>query len=57
MPTHPLPGLHSVTHLDSLVPATDEYEFLRTRLLRERNRAVCALREAGQVVEETLASL
>jgi hypothetical protein len=56
VPTHPMPGLHPVEHLGSLVPGTDEYEFLRTRLLRERNRAVCALREAGQVVEETLAS-
>lgn len=57
VPTHPLPGLHPARRLAALGPGTDAYEFLRTRLLRERNRAVFAVREAQRAVEETLASL
>ncbi len=57
VPTHPLPGLRPAVQLGRLVAGTDEYEFLRTRLLRERNRAAFALREARRTVEETLASL
>jgi hypothetical protein len=57
VPTHPLPGLHPAAQLGRLTPGTDECEFLRTRLLRERNRAVFAVREAQRAVEETLGSL
>jgi hypothetical protein len=54
VPTHPLPGLHPAMRLRMLTPGTDEYEFLRTGLLRERNRAASAVQEARRAVEETL---
>ncbi len=56
VPTSPLPGLHPAARLGGMTPGTDEYEFLRTRLLRERNRAVFAVREARRAVQQTLAT-
>ena len=57
VPIPPLPGLQPAARLAGMAVGTDEYEFLRTRLLRERNRIVFALREAARAVEETLAAL
>jgi len=57
VPTAPLPGLAPAARLAQLTPGTDEYEFLKTRLLRERNRAAFAVREARRAVEDTLGSL
>jgi Iap family predicted aminopeptidase len=45
-----LPGLQSAAQLASLDPGSDEYKFLRTRLLRERNRVVHALSTALEEV-------
>jgi hypothetical protein len=57
VPTRPLPGLQAATRLPGIPVGSDEYEFLRTRLLREQNRVVFALREAHRTVGEALASL
>lgn len=57
VPTSPLPGLQGVRRLASLSPGTDEYEFLVTRLVRERNRAVSGMREARRAVNEALSEL
>jgi hypothetical protein len=46
-----LPGLQGVTRLASLDPDSDEYGFLRTRLVRERNRVADALASAAEHVE------
>lgn len=56
VPTSPLPGLHAASGLGRMTPGSDEYEFLRTRLLRERNRAVFAIREARRAVGEAMAA-
>jgi hypothetical protein len=42
--TQPTPGLRDSGKLASLDPSSDEYRFLRTRLIRERNRVAGALR-------------
>jgi hypothetical protein len=57
VPTTPLPGLQGARRLATLTPGTDEYEFLMTRLVRERNRTVFAVREARQAVDEALGQL
>lgn len=48
--TQPLPGLADVATLGGLDPTGAEFRFLRTRLLRERNRVEHALRAALRVV-------
>jgi hypothetical protein len=50
VPTRPLPGLAPAADLARLDPAGDDYGFLRTKLLRERNRLVHALSEAERAV-------
>lgn len=57
VPTKPLPSLQAAASLATLDPESDEYHFLRTRLVRERNRAVYGLRQAIHAVDETLANL
>ncbi|HLJ61387.1 MAG TPA: M28 family peptidase [bacterium] len=57
VPTSPLPGLQGAHRLASLSPGTDEYEFLLTRLVRERNRTAFAVREARRAADEALAQL
>jgi hypothetical protein len=49
----PLPGLSDVGALATLRQGTDEYFFLRTRLVRERNRVEHALRRALSIVERS----
>jgi Peptidase family M28 len=56
VPTSPLPGLHPASRLGRMTPGTDEYEFLRTRLLRERNRAVFGVREARRAIRQAIAA-
>lgn len=51
-----LPALRPAERLASLAPGTDEYEFLRTRLLRDRNRIVFALTEAQRTMQDLLAA-
>lgn len=55
VPTSPLPGLQPAATLDSLDPDGDDYHFLRTTLVSERNRLVHALCEATRAVDETVA--
>ena len=57
VPTSPLPGLQPARRLGQMTPGTDEYEFIRTRLRRERNRAVYAVREARRAVSRALAGM
>ncbi|MGH9805189.1 MAG: M28 family metallopeptidase, partial [Candidatus Acidiferrales bacterium] len=45
-----LPGLDPVRRLAKLDPESDEYGFLRTRLVRERNRVAHALDEALRLI-------
>lgn len=49
----PLPGLEPATRLQAM--AGDEARMWRIKLVRERNRAVYYLREAAELIEETLA--
>lgn len=50
-----LPGLQAVRRLAALDERSDEYGFLRTRLVRERNRVADALANAAEHVEVMLA--
>ncbi|CAN5624881.1 M28 family peptidase [soil metagenome] len=43
--TQPVPGLRESAQLASLAPESSEYRFLRTKLVRERNRVSGALRQ------------
>ena len=52
----PLPSLQGVRQLAALVPASDDYRYLTTRLLRSRNQAVHRLRQANEAVAEYLAT-
>lgn len=56
VPTSPLPGLRPVGTLATLDPDSDDYHFLRTALVRERNRLVHGLNEAVRAVDEALAT-
>jgi N-acetylated-alpha-linked acidic dipeptidase len=47
-----LPGLAGAPALASLDPAGDDYQFLRTRLVRNRNQVEFALREALDALNE-----
>lgn len=50
----PLPGLDPVRRLAQLPPASDAYKFLRTRLVRERNRFVHEMTRAAAVLQAAL---
>jgi hypothetical protein len=43
VPTEPLPGLADCRKLPGLAGDEDGYHFLRTRLIRERNRVTAGL--------------
>jgi len=57
VPTQPLPGLQSVAKLASMERASDERQFLITRLVRERNRLVHGVISATRAVEAALCAL
>lgn len=57
IPTKPLPGLQPAAELASLDPKSDEYHFLHTRLVRERNRLVHGVIMARRAAEEALEKL
>ncbi len=57
VPTHPLPGLQTIVRLAFLEPASDERQFLITRLTRERNRLTHAISVAVRAIEATLGAL
>jgi hypothetical protein len=46
--TRPVPGLRLSDQLSSLDPDSSEFRFLRTKLVRERNRVAGALRAADR---------
>ncbi|MGQ0549747.1 MAG: M28 family peptidase [Armatimonadota bacterium] len=52
-----LPGLQDVRRLAGLEPDSDEYGFLRARLVRERNRVSDALAHATEHVDTLLAQV
>lgn len=47
IPIPPLPSLNAARRLAALDPASDDYGFLRTRLIRSRNRVVYRLQQAA----------
>ncbi|RMF85066.1 MAG: hypothetical protein D6736_18060, partial [Nitrospinota bacterium] len=53
----PIPALQPATQLASLDPESNEYRFLRTRLVRERNKVAHALSLACTEIENTLTAL
>jgi len=57
VPTQPLPGLQAAAKLVAMDPASDQRQFLLTRLVRERNRVVHGVITATRAVEAALASL
>jgi len=57
VPTQPLPALQPVVTLASMEKDSDAYHFLRTRLVRERNRAVHGVIAAIRAVERARAEL
>lgn len=57
VPTRPLPGLAAAGSLATLDPDSDEYHFLHTRLVRERNRLVHGLTQATRAIESSLREL
>lgn len=54
VPTQPLPGLQAAVTLGTLADDRDAYEFLRTRLTRERNRLAHALTMARRAIVEVV---
>jgi hypothetical protein len=57
VPLPPLPGLSRVRDLAAMDPASDQFGFLLTRLVRERTRLLVALREAHHRLAAALARL
>jgi hypothetical protein len=49
--TKPVPGLADAGRLAALDPGDDDYYFLRTKLVRERNRVEHALKTALRLAE------
>jgi hypothetical protein len=47
VPAKPVPALQGAGRLPSLDPAGSDYRFLQTRLRREQNRLVAAVRSAA----------
>ncbi len=47
----PFPGLEPIRQISRLSPDTNEHRFLKTQLLRERNKVIDALRRAEKQVE------
>jgi N-acetylated-alpha-linked acidic dipeptidase len=54
VPAKALPGLQEATRLPSLDPASNDFRFLHTKLVRERNRVVWAINEALEAVYAAL---
>ncbi|HSB77963.1 MAG TPA: M28 family peptidase, partial [Candidatus Methylomirabilis sp.] len=57
VPTQPLPGLQPVAKLAAMERASDQRQFLITRLARERNRLVHGVISAVRAVEAALSAL
>jgi 2-dehydropantoate 2-reductase len=56
LPLPPLAGLQGVRELARLDPGSDDFKFAAAALVREQNRAVHALEEAGELIDEFLAA-
>lgn len=54
VPTQPMPALQPAALLAGMDPSGADYQFLRTRLVRERNRVVYGLKQAVRVAQETI---
>jgi hypothetical protein len=50
--TQPVPGLREVAKLGTLAPESDDFRFLHTKLVRQRNRLEHAMRAATRLVTE-----
>ncbi len=50
--TVPVPGLREIDELASMDPESDGFKYLKTKLIRQRNRVEAALRAAKREVEE-----
>jgi hypothetical protein len=50
--TQPVPGLREVAQLATLDPSSDDFRFLKTKLIRQRNRIEHALRASMRLVSE-----
>ena len=48
-----LPGLSRLADLQGMDTASSDYHFLRTYLVRERNRVTDSLHRASQLLEDT----
>jgi len=57
VPTRPLPGLAAANTLAALDPDSDDFHFLHTRLVRERNRLVHGMTQATRAVASTVREL
>ncbi len=53
VPTQPLPALQPAILLASMDSKSADYQYLRTRLVRERNRVVYGLKQAVKAVTDT----
>jgi hypothetical protein len=54
LPLPPLAGLQPARELTDLDPGSDRFKFTAAALVRERNRAVCALEEAVEAIDDLL---
>jgi len=54
LPLPPLAGLQAARELATLDPASDRFKFTAAALVRERNRAVFALEEAAELIDDLL---
>lgn len=52
-----VPALHAMPHLAELNPESDEFRFLRTQLVRQRNRVAFDVRQAQERVNAALVEL
>ena len=57
VPTQPLPALQPAILLASMDENSSGYQYLKTRLVRERNRVVYGLKQATRVAQQTVDSV
>ena len=57
VPTQALPALQPAVRLTGMDANSADYQYLRTRLVRERNRVVYGLKQAVKAANETLSAL
>ena len=57
VPTQPLPALQPAVRLAGMDASSSEYQYLRTRLVRDRNRVIYGLKQATHAASEALNSI